>query len=1660
MKKKIFSLLMAIAMLLSVTPLQPLEALAYSEEVWDGEVCAVCGRYNWGDWCCDNCGLCSEESINSDCYEYTHCADCGCCLANEGNFCAECRKCEACAIGGNDHCSNPDCFNCFEGDSGEVCQSCYLCSDCKDICDSCGYCEDCLNFVHNTTHCPICDYCFEGETDPCEATNTRSHCSNECQICEQCSRCLYDEGLELCDFCGLCPDCCIENAQSEGCECGNYCIEDGEWFDHICENCGTPFCSVEQCDICGFCMECCIAESECSLGMCVEDPDYEEHFCVDCGACFCDVMQCMDCEASGEYLCRDCCLERCKDAGCDCGNRCICDDDFDEHLDAVHNGYLLGNHTKAPEARWDYNGTQHWQNCKYCDKENHRSNVANHTFDVYGTCSVCGASKSDTLIILKQPKDVTAPVSNNDALSLDDEYHESNLIKTFSTGVYSNSDVTYQWQRKIGDGNWVALKDDYTSFDGCQYPLVKGSKTPNLKVAVRCDDCMYDIYFRCKITNKGGAEAYTKAAQLVVKHIYDKAVPVRKVKFTLPLNTGKSVTAYEDIGHYMMCHGDGCEASKKKVYRHHFGYKAGDKKKYVTDTAGRKWWVRTCTDCGYEKYVMEHDHTYNNSEVDYSYDSYIQHRLKCDYNGSGGRCEETTLEPHEWRNWARHSTPWTSGDGKGTPYRECDVCEHWSKDTLYRNVNGTPTKTNWTKSNDLVYVQYGSASADLVQSGDDLVIVFSPSTYAKNNLINKTNPRCTGWTVYYTPKDTSMYGEKINVTSYFTLTPVNGGKWKMKCTVPTSFTGWTGGGEFTFEPKIASANCAHTGATETVGAYDPVCTKSGYTGNTVCLECGNVKKYGEAIPGGKEHTGVITAIAGTEKAGTCTTYGYSGDSRCSKCKAIIRGKTTPRVHAHTTVKDAADATLTTTGYTGDTYCTDCGELVKEGKVVDILSPEVKKVEISGLTAPKENATPDTYVSAPEGAKYGLKTSSYPIVWKDETTGTTMTGSTKFVAGHRYSVKIPVYIPYNDYYFANYADILPAVNAKVDGKTATVSRYNNNSLDKMIAVTVNFGEVSNSVINEVKINDIVMPVAGKHPSYTATLGNTGYSLVAGDAGWRNNGIYWYDNLEERVLNPTDVFMPNHVYTVCADLIADTANGYSFATSNGNPSFKVYLNGSTKANGKAETPTFNPYTQYGKINSQPLDCAVQLVDKVNLSGITAPEAGKKPNYNVTLPKDAAYTLPDDTDTYTVKSVGWVEYKGPGSSTYIGKNTTFQKGKTYAITMHLVPKELDGIPIAKFKRDDKAPLKVIVDNTAVSNVDVEVPYGGSSVDITYIFPTTHSHSYGSWVKTENSHYKECSCGVQTSVGAHVYDNAKDTTCNTCGYVRSVAHTHSFNSEYIGDSTGHWRICTCGEKSAVSAHVYDNNADMNCNLCGYSRDNSHTHSYKTLVKDDKYHWHECSCGARTGLEAHRFRTIASPARIGMNGDYSEYCDTCEYWGDVQRNAIPALKSIGLTKTSFTYNGKVQKPKAKVVDVKGKTIPAKFINTVYFNEKSKNVGTYKVQITAQGDYDGFKVVTYKINPQGTTVSKLTKPKSKQIKVTWKKQKTQTTGYELQYSTGSKFTKKATKTVTVKKNKTTSYTLKKLKAKKKYYVRVRTYKTVGKTKYYSGWSKAKEIKTK
>ena len=170
----------------------------------------------------------------------------------------------------------------------------------------------------------------------------------------------------------------------------------------------------------------------------------------------------------------------------------------------------------------------------------------------------------------------------------------------------------------------------------------------------------------------------------------------------------------------------------------------------------------------------------------------------------------------------------------------------------------------------------------------------------------------------------------------------------------------------------------------------------------------------------------------------------------------------------------------------------------------------------------------------------------------------------------------------------------------------------------------------------------------------------------------------------------------------------------------------------------------------------------------------------------------------------------------------------------------------------------------------------------------------------------------------------------------------------------------------------------------------------------------------------------------------------------------IAAVKMAKLKYTvkDQTYSGKELSP---VVTVKfGATKLKKGTDYTVTYKNNKNVGLATITVEGKGNFTGSKKVTFKINPKGTVFTKLTGGKQ-QVALKWKNPKN-ITGYEIQYSLKKDFS--GSKTVTVKKAKTLATTIKKLKANKTYYVRIRTYATVSKKTYYSEWSKAKSVKTK
>lgn len=368
------------------------------------------------------------------------------------------------------------------------------------------------------------------------------------------------------------------------------------------------------------------------------------------------------------------------------------------------------------------------------------------------------------------------------------------------------------------------------------------------------------------------------------------------------------------------------------------------------------------------------------------------------------------------------------------------------------------------------------------------------------------------------------------------------------------------------------------------------------------------------------------------------------------------------------------------------------------------------------------------------------------------------------------------------------------------------------------------------------------------------------------------------------------------------------------------------------------------------------------------------------------------------------------------------------------------------------------------------------------------TDEHKY-SWVIDQKENcgingikHGECSiCGIKQyentiipATGNHTYSNDCDKTCNVCGKTRTVP-----------------------------AHKYTNKCDTSCNVCKATR--KITHSYKTTItkatsaKNGKI-IKKCSvCGKIASTTVIKYaKTVKLLTDVyTFNGkvitptvivkDYSgktisssnytikyatdrknagTYKVTVTFKGNYNGTKTLTFKinpqniskcKFTLSATSYTYNGKVKTPVLTVKSATGSKLTKNTNYTVTYASGRKNVGTYKISIKGKGNYTGTQTLTFKINPKAASVNTLTAG-SKRLTVKLNRSLQQSTGYQIQYSTSKTFKNAKTKTITNYKTSITSLTG--LKAKTTYYVRVRTYKTISKTNYYSNWSTIKYAKTK
>lgn len=302
--------------------------------------------------------------------------------------------------------------------------------------------------------------------------------------------------------------------------------------------------------------------------------------------------------------------------------------------------------------------------------------------------------------------------------------------------------------------------------------------------------------------------------------------------------------------------------------------------------------------------------------------------------------------------------------------------------------------------------------------------------------------------------------------------------------------------------------------------------------------------------------------------------------------------------------------------------------------------------------------------------------------------------------------------------------------------------------------------------------------------------------------------------------------------------------------------------------------------------------------------------------------------------------------------------------------------------------------------------VKYGGKENTFYYEVLEGHEHNFTEWKTIESP----------------CQSDYRERVCQSCGFKETeglIEDRHSWVNSVV-------KAATCTQMGISSVH---------CENCGIEKEQT-----------------------EIPLTGHKYAATVNKATVSRNGSIVTACSVCRK--EKSRTVISYPKTVALSGVSYTYSGNVITPSVTVKDSAGKTVaPSNYM--VYYPGGRKAIGQYPVNIVFKGNYSGSVQKTFSIGPKGTKLSKLSKGKKK-MTVKWKKQKSQISGYEVQYSLKKDFGS-STKTKAVSKKKT-SVKISKLKSKKKYYVRIRTYKTVkfnGRSvKVYSGWSKAKSVKVK
>lgn len=404
-------------------------------------------------------------------------------------------------------------------------------------------------------------------------------------------------------------------------------------------------------------------------------------------------------------------------------------------------------------------------------------------------------------------------------------------------------------------------------------------------------------------------------------------------------------------------------------------------------------------------------------------------------------------------------------------------------------------------------------------------------------------------------------------------------------------------------------------------------------------------------------------------------------------------------------------------------------------------------------------------------------------------------------------------------------------------------------------------------------------------------------------------------------------------------------------------------------------------------------------------------KNNNYVITVKLDSLYdSLLNKADDYLFAQSG----DGMMMTEFSGVHTDGDFGYVSDVDSDYQDTNVIETVEEKINSNVKSDEKITVKLNAVKNID-------GDDDNTVIFKNGNIYYKG----VDSSNYDEDFYGA-------VYDLSLTLTCGDKtkeSEVRVVVPYHTYTRLQRLDSAALYAVNFANIKGENKSA-----ADVNRNLDLINTADSDDYSYYSICSS----WvsdHPEIIDAKTGkvTRPEKDTMVKLTVKTYYSASFVEETDFFFDPGPLGDNA--AYRSV-----SVIVKGTKQD---EVKDSKPATKPSESATTPSTTQPTTKPSTTKNTET--------------VKPKKTSIKKLSKGKKKFI-VTWAKI-SGVKGYQIQYSSDKKF-KKNNKSVTVTKQKSTKATVKKLKSKKKYYVRVRTYKTVNGKKIYSSWSKAKSVKTK